>query len=144
MEDATDDKLSEGRFEQEQKLRYYSALVSSWTATKMEADKTIVAISAGGIGLLVALLRSTAALTPAAFVLYVVAIFAFLLAILGAVLVFARNAKFVVKVIRGAEESDPLLGALDWLVRIAFLLALLASSALGAAEAIAKLLNKGA
>lgn len=44
--------------EQQKDVAYYSALVSAWIQTKMERDKTLASLSAGGIGLLVTILST--------------------------------------------------------------------------------------
>jgi hypothetical protein len=59
-------------FEQEKQVQFYSALVNAWLTTKLERDKSLLALSAGNISVIMhrgtkpkgALQRSNVDLTP--------------------------------------------------------------------------------
>jgi tRNA A37 threonylcarbamoyltransferase TsaD len=50
----------EDSHESQKKLAFYTAAVEAWVATRMEKDKTLLALAAGGIGLLATLLTAVA------------------------------------------------------------------------------------
>ena len=118
--------------EREQKeIAYYSALVNGWLTTRLEHDKTILVLSAGGVGLLVTLLTTVGVRSRETYVLFFLATFAFLVAIAAIVVVLRRNASHLEKVISGAESSDPVLRFLDGVASYAFVTRVLFTLAIG-------------
>lgn len=64
---------------QQKELALYTAQVDAWVTTSFERDKSLLTLSAGGIGLLLTILR-----------------------------VFQRNKKHLEAVLAGKTESEPL------------------------------------
>lgn len=50
--------MNEERNTQEKDIQFYAASVTAWFNTRLEHDKSLLALSAGGIGLLVTLLTT--------------------------------------------------------------------------------------
>ena len=102
-----------------------STLTTAWIDTRMEADRTMVALSAGGVGLLVTLL--TAVTVPRSWILwlYGLAFLGFLLAIGSGLAVFKRNANHLEEALADLEAAHSSrtrkkLRALDWLLMLSF------------------------
>lgn len=80
-------------------------LIDAWIGTKMEADRTLVALSAGGIGLLVGLLVTVSeALGP--LLAYWLALAAFLLAITVGIVVFRLNGRLIEKSLTDLNAAE--------------------------------------
>lgn len=117
-------------------VEFYAANVNAWLNTKFEHDKSLLALSAGGIGLLITLLTTTGVKSIESLVLYIAALMAFI-SCLGALLwIFRRNARHLEGVVQGSETSDPLLVILDTVALAAFLLGVLLSALIGISTAV--------
>lgn len=128
--------------EREQKeIAFYSALVNGWLTTRLEHDKTILTLSAGGVGLLVTLLTTLGVRSNTVFVLFVFATLAFLVAIIAVVVVLKKNASHLEKVVKGTESSDPVLRFLDGVASYSFVTAVLFTLAIGLAVGASSLSN---
>ncbi|MCR9093309.1 MAG: hypothetical protein NXI30_03745 [bacterium] len=105
---------------------YFSALVNAWFTTRMEKDRTLLALSAGGVALLVGLLTGFGARSLCHLVLYLLAAAAFLAAIFSAIAVFGGNARYLEKEKESFESSgaptgrDRNLERLDWTLGASF------------------------
>ncbi|HXC49724.1 MAG TPA: hypothetical protein VN634_02460 [Candidatus Limnocylindrales bacterium] len=110
-------QLHDLRLLEAKEAAYYGALVQAWFSTRMERDRTIIALSAGGVGVLVTLLTSRSPMTDTEFVLYILDSFAFMTAIVAGITVLQRNSDYIVQLLRKPEEPDD--RALQWLDRLA-------------------------
>lgn len=115
----------------EKEIAYYSALVTGWLTTRLEHDKSILALSAGGIGLLVSLLTAIGVTSVVLYILYIFAIFSFLLSIISIVVVLRRNSTHLEDVINNTQTSDPILRFLDSTASYAFVIGILFTLAIG-------------
>lgn len=105
----------------EQDIQFYAASITAWFNTALEHDKSILTLSAAGIGLLVTLLTTTGINSAVVLLLYVTAILCFLLSITCVLLIFNRNKIHIEQVIaRSNSGSDIFLSGLDRIVLIAF------------------------
>ena len=117
-------------------VEFYAANVTAWLNTKFEHDKSLLTLSAGGIGLLITLLTTTGVKSIESLVLYIVALVAFI-SCLGTLLwIFRRNARHLEGVIQGSETSDSLLVVLDTVALASFLLGVLLSAIIGVSTAV--------
>src|SRR5688572_7614081 len=106
---ATEDPLFK-----EKAVAFYAAMVEAWVATRMEKDRTLLALAAGGIGLLVTLLTTVAPTSAWQLALYAVAGALFLATVILAIQVFDRNSHHLERVVNHQERGpDPLLDKLD-------------------------------
>jgi len=122
--------------DQEKELQFYSAVVNAWFSTRAELDRSLLTLSAAGIGLLVTLLSTIGVGSAEGVVLYVAALLSFLVC-LGTVLwIFARNASHLQDIVHSGAPTDKVLGVLDVTAAISFLVAALLSCIIGIATAV--------
>lgn len=124
---------------------FYSALVNAFVATRMEADKSLLALSSGGIGLTITLLATFGAANTFAAVCYGVMLVEFLTTVVVTLVVFRLNSAYIRATIREVNEGhDPersddvqrerrRLRFWGWAATASFALGILASSVLGVA-----------
>jgi len=117
---------------QNQETAFYTASVEAWFNTRIEHDKSLLTLSAGGIGLLITLLTTVGASSFLALLLYVFAILSFLVCIVSILVIFKENSNHLTEVIKRKEEENALLQFLDktafWSFIIAILSGILATS----------------
>jgi len=114
-------------------VAFYSALLGAWTASKMEKDKSILTLSAGGVGLLVTLLVNFGIKSQCELITYITSIGGFLIAIVVTLFVFERNAEYLKAVIRENKENDSVLEIFDKVANAAFLIGVIFLVFVGAA-----------
>jgi hypothetical protein len=117
-------------------VEYYAGKVNAWFNTKFEHDKSLLTLSAGGIGLLITLLSTKGVNSIESLILYVVALFAFIVCLGTLLWIFRRNAKHLENVIQGLETRDSVLAFLDNTALASFLLGVLFSSIIGVSAAV--------
>ena len=113
-----------------QDIEFYAASVEAWFNTRIEHDKSLLTLSAGGIGLLITLLTTVGASSIQILLLYGFAILFFLVCIISILVIFKRNSDHLVRVIQGKEEKNILLQFLDKIALCSFIIAILLSSIL--------------
>ena len=105
----------------QKEVAFYSSAVQAWIATRMEKDRALLSLSAGGIALLVTLLTAVGPSSFSELLLYLAAALAFLVAIVAALAIFGRNASHLRNVVTKNERGDdPWLLRLDLLLTFAF------------------------
>jgi hypothetical protein len=106
--------MEESELNAQKTIQFYGASVNAWFNTALEHDKSILALSAAGIGLLITLLTTTGLASAEALLLYVGAIVSFLLSIICVLFIFNRNKAYIEEVVTGSKKgSDPFLTKLD-------------------------------
>jgi hypothetical protein len=120
----------------QKEVEHYSASVSAWFNSALEHDKSLLTLSAGGIGLLVTLLTTVGVSSSEGLILYSLAI-AFFVSTIGCVLfVFKRNKTHIENVIAGSSvDSDRVLTRLDTAAATGFGLGVVFSALIGIAAA---------
>lgn len=112
----------------ERKNAYYSALIGAWISTKMERDRTLLALSAGGLAVLAGLLTAFRVRTSCGLVLYSLAAFSFLVSIVAGILIYERNAVYLRREAKAFLADGPpaghdtLLAFLDYTLMASFVL----------------------
>lgn len=76
-------------------VAHYSVLLQAWIQTKMERDKTLVTLSAAGIGLLVTILTTTGVLKEWEILLYLGAFIGFLVTIWTSIKIYELNSQHI-------------------------------------------------
>ena len=122
--------------DEEKEVEFYSAAVNAWFGTRLEHDRSLLTLSAGGVGLLVTLLSTVGIHSVESLILYIVALISFLICLTVVLCIFKRNAAYLQAVIHGSNDNDPLLGILDIAAISSFLLGALISSIIGIAIAV--------
>lgn len=97
---------------------YYTTLLESWFETRFVKDKTLLTLSAGGIGLLATLLTAYGVESRCQLVLYALAALAFTVALLSVVWIFDRNATYLQQEKEAFEKNQPPIGQDPLLVRL--------------------------
>src|SRR5438309_2190061 len=82
-------------------VEFFSGSVIAWYSTRLEHDKSLLTLSAGGVGLLITLLTTVGVASAEGLVLYIAAVFAFLLCIGFVMLIFRENSAHVEAVLNG-------------------------------------------
>jgi hypothetical protein len=98
----------------------------------MERDRSLLTVASGGLGLLVSVLALSVK-RPSAIqvVLYLIAFAAFLTTILAVIVIFDRNAAYIRRLLAGDPTHDRLLGILDRLAEICFMLGIVSFMCVG-------------
>jgi hypothetical protein len=127
--------MTEQEKEAQKEIEFYAAATAAWFGTKLERDKSLLALSAGGIGLLITLLSTIGIHSVESLILYATALLSFICS-LGAVLwIFKRNAAHLEDVNRGKDGGDLLLDLLDNAAIFCFFLGVVLSSIMGISSA---------
>jgi hypothetical protein len=117
-------------------VEYYSASVTAWFNTMLEHDKSLLAISAAGIGLLTTLMSAFGISSVELLLLYIFALISFLVCLISVLLIFKRNNVHIQQVLSGNEQNSNVLSALDNTALLSFGLAVLFSVIIGITTAI--------
>src|SRR3990172_7201292 len=102
-EQTPEEKRAEKR---DKRVAYYAASAEAWFGTHMERDRTLLALSAGGLALLAHFLtddgRTTSCLQ---LILYIFGVLGFGAAAVALLWVFSRNAKALEKLIQQGQAG---------------------------------------
>lgn len=122
----------------------YTSAVNAWYSTALEHDKSILTLSAGGVGLILTLLTSSVGVSSSeALILYILAILSFLVALIAVLWMFRRNKPYLQHVWQGtASDNDSFLACLDTFALCSFGAGVLFSAVLGVSAAVNSFVNK--
>lgn len=127
---------------QMKEVEFYSANLNAWFNTRFEHDKSLLTLSAGGVGLLITLISTVGVRSIETLILYFFSLFCFILC-LGALLwIFRRNAKHLEDVVRETAINDPLLNILDRIAVASFMLGVLLAAIIGVSTAVHSYIEK--
>ena len=127
--------MTEQEIIDQKKIEYYAASVAAWFETTLERDKSLLTLSVGGIGLLITLLSTVGIHSIESFILYVTALFSFIISMTAVLWIFKRNAAHLEDIHHGKEDGDILLGLLDNTAVFCFFLGVVLSSIMGISSA---------
>jgi len=96
----TDDDLR-----QQKQIAAHGAMAGAWIDTRMEFDRSLLALSAGGLGLLSALLRQPAGLLDLTF--FVIGVIAFGITLAAMLTTFALNSRAIEDALDGGTGEVP-------------------------------------
>jgi hypothetical protein len=120
-------------------VEFYAALAAGWVDTRMEFDRTLIALSGAGIGLFATLLTTVGVNSRWEAISYGVGSLGFIGAITAGLWIFLRNADFFQKLVKGGGlEGDPVLKRLDRALVICFACGALGALAAGTLASISK------
>ena len=135
--------MTEDEFTQHKEIEFYASNVDAWFATSLEHDKSVLALSAGGIGLLLTLLTTVGLSSVWALVLYILALACFVIALVTILFVFRRNRSYIEQVVTAkARKSDPVLSSADTIALLAFGLGVVLAAIIGIATAVQSYTSK--
>lgn len=127
---------------QMKEVEFYAANLNAWFNTRFEHDKSLLALSAGAVGLLITLISTVGVRTIETLILYILALACFVVC-LGALLwIFRRNAKHLEDVVREASINDQLLNILDRTAVASFMFGVILSSIIGISTAVHSYIKK--
>lgn len=116
-------------------VEFYSQSYASFYNTTMEKDKSILTVSAGGIGFLITILTISKEITLAEYILFLVAALSFIVAIFIIIQIFGKNADYIISLTtdtNDCEEKESKLKTLDSVATCAFVAGIVISVILGA------------
>lgn len=117
-------------------VEFYGAALTAWFTTRLELDKNLLTLSAGGIGLLITLVSTVGVDSAEGLVLYVLSILAFLACIAVVLFVLRRNSTHIANVVIKGEMTDPTLALLDKAAVFAFIAGVTFAAIIGIGAAI--------
>lgn len=123
-------------------VEFYAANVNAWINTRFERDKSLLTLSAGGIGLLITIALAKGFQSTSALLIYCVALFSFVICLVVVLWVFQQNSHYLEDVANGKNTDDPLLTWLDKVVNASFILGVFMSAMMGVSFAVDSLLEK--
>lgn len=121
---------------QMKEVEFYAANLNAWFNTRFEHDKSLLALSAGAVGLLITLISTLGVKSVEILILYILSLACFVVC-LGALLwIFRRNAKHLEDVVRETAIDDQLLNTLDRTAVSSFMFGVILSAIIGISTAI--------
>ncbi len=120
-------------------IEYYSNCVNAWFNTKLERDKSILTISAGGLGLLITLLIAFGINNKIELIIFISAIFYFMVAIIVTIVVFNRNALYLEKLNKDEDSNDSSLLLLDRIGLFSFIFGIIFTFLIGCSLLVSSL-----
>jgi hypothetical protein len=139
---ASGDVIQKSDEENLKKTALYTALYSAYFGTIFEADKSILTISAGGVGLLVTLMAAFDLKSVWHIIYYLIALTLFVISIISCIFIFKRNRIVLHSMLMKKSEKDSLLTFLDYLSISCCILGIIATIAIGVASGIQKINKK--
>ncbi|CBL45539.1 Conserved hypothetical protein [gamma proteobacterium HdN1] len=127
--------------ERQKDIAHYAASVEAWISTSLELDKSLLALSSGGIALIITFISTVGLKTVEMAVMSICAILSFLVCVVSVLYIFRKNKDHLKKSIQGVEVSDPSLAFADKIAAYSFGLAAILSAVIGVSAAINSLVN---
>ncbi|MEQ1485683.1 hypothetical protein [Methyloglobulus sp.] len=129
--------MTQEEIDEQERIEYYAASVTAWFNSSLEYSKSILTLSAGGIGILITLITTFGLDSAEALVLHCFAIICFLIALISTLIVFQQNKTYIEEIQSGKNTSnDPVLSILDVIVLWAFGLGVVFTAIIGISTAI--------
>ena len=123
--------------DEQKDIQHYAMSVNAWYNTALEHDKSILTLSAGGIGLLLTLLTTGGVASAESLLLYVLAILSFLASLTTVLTIFRNNKSYIERILHDVNyKIEPALGKLDSLALYTFGIGVLFTSMIGVSTAI--------
>ena len=127
---------------EKKEVAFYTAGITAWYNTSLEHDKSLFTLSAGGIGLLMTLIRTVGVLSAETLILYIAAMISFLICLVSVLVIFKKNRSHIEQVFQGKQEADHSLTILDNVAILSFGIAVLFSAVIGISSAISSYTTK--
>lgn len=123
----------------EKNIQFHSQSINAWYMSSLEKDKSILTLSAGGIGVMITLLTTIGIDDYLTFTLFCLSIVSFLVSIFFIISVFELNKKYLTAVLKGDDTSCFAIKTKDNIAIISFLIGILFAIAIGITVAIDKI-----
>lgn len=125
--------------DKDKRVAFYAACVESWFATRMELDKSLLTLSAGGVGILVGFMSDAGLRSIESLILYIFSLISFLICIAAVLYVLKANSGYLEKINQEYEDvqsGSKLLSAIDTIAVISFGVGVLFASIIGTSLAV--------
>jgi hypothetical protein len=123
-------------------VEFYSANLNAWFSTRFEHDRSLLALSAGAVGLLITLISTIGVGSIEILILYILALACFVICLSTLIWIFKRNSKHLEDVVKASAIDDPLLNVLDNTAVASFMCGVMLSSIIGISTAIHSYIEK--
>jgi hypothetical protein len=127
---------------QMKEVEFYAANLNAWFNTRFEHDKSLLALSAGAVGLLITLISTVGVRSVETLILYILSLACFVVCLGTLLWIFRRNAKHLEDVVREVAINDQLLNILDRTAVASFMAGVVLSSIIGISTAIHSYIDK--
>ncbi len=114
-----------------QNIQDYSVRLTAWFATKLEKDKSVLAISSAAVGLLVSVLVGKGIQNYLQIFLFVFALLGFMIAIIAVIQIFDKNAEQVERNIADGGDINKILSRYETVISVSFYIGILFTIFLG-------------
>jgi hypothetical protein len=121
---------------EEKEAAWYAAALDAWYGTRLEHDKSLLTLSAGGIGLLITLESAVGIPSLPALIFASLAILAFIACLVAVLLIFKGNSDHLEDVVNASKEHSSRLAFLDRLAIYTFIVGVILSCFVGFAGAV--------
>ena len=129
--------MTQDEIDDQKKIEFYAASVAAWYESSLEHDKSLLTLSAGGIGLLITLLTTVGLGTSEALVLYIGAICSFVVSLVSILFVFRGNQRHIEDILSSKNQgADLMLSKLDGTAIWSFGIGVVFTAVIGISAAI--------
>ena len=140
LEKSKNEELS--KINTEKNIEFHSQSINAWYMTSLEKDKSILTISAGGIGVMITLLTTIGISGYLTFSLFCLSILSFLISILLIINVFGLNKEYLTAVIGQEDTSCFKIEIKDKIAIVSLILGIIFAITIGLTVAFDKLNEK--
>ena len=126
-----------------QAVEFYAARVNAWMATKFELDKSLLTLSAAGIGLVITLISTVGVKSIESLILSILTLTSFVFCLASVLCTFKMNAGHLEKTVKDPSVTDdPILKILDHISMWSFVAGVLLACIIGFSTAINSYIEK--
>ena len=112
---------------------FYAASVNAWFGSALEHDKSLLTLSAGGIGLLITLMTTIGIHSIESLILYTLSLISFVTCLFSVLYIFRKNKKYLERMLKKEPPFD--LSFLDTIAMSSFVLGVLFAGVIGVSAA---------
>ncbi len=136
--------MSDDDLKKQKDVEFYAAGVTAWYNTRLEHDKSLLALSAGGIGLLITPLTMDGIDSLWRLGFHLLSMLSFIVCLGAILIIFKKNSDHIENVLKTGTQpfDDPLLAKLDKIAITAFAAGIIFSSVIGVSASINSYSNK--
>lgn len=116
---------------QQKDIAYYTSSTEAWYNSSLERDKSLLNLSAGGIGLLITLLTAVGPSSAVVLILYIAALVSFVVTLIAVLTIFQHNKKYIEDIINQNATDNSRLAILDSFAFWAFLTGVIFTAIIG-------------
>ncbi|WP_433898215.1 hypothetical protein [Pseudomonas sp. PSE1(2024)] len=133
------------RIKEAKDVEFYAAAINAWMTTKFELDKSLLTLSAGGIGLIITLISTVGVRSIESLILSLLSMICFLVTLSCVLGILSRNAKYIQdSLLANGPASDPVLAHLDRIAVTSFMAGVILASVIGISTAANAYIDKAA